>query len=57
MSRELTPWREQSRRRDTRDKGAEIERHMETKEQREGRRKKETRGIDKGRLRGRETGE
>jgi hypothetical protein len=42
----LTPWRERSSGRDTRDKGAKIERH---KEQRKGQRKKETKGIDKGR--------
>ncbi len=44
----MTPW---SRRRDTRDKFAKSEtvRHMDTKEQREGQRKKETKGIDKGR--------
>ncbi len=45
-SRKLRPWRERSRRRDTRDKCAKREtvRHMDTKEQREGQRKKETDG-------------
>ncbi len=35
----MAPWREQSRRRDIRDKCAKIEtvRHMDTKEQRRGR--------------------
>ncbi len=47
----MRPWRERSRRRDTRDKCAKREtvRHMDTKEQREGQRKKKTRGIAKGR--------